>query len=156
LVTGFAVGFAAELEVGFVAGFDVDVEVVVDVVCPITCNTAIKQITTVAVAIRFIAGLPRDYCTVICRPMGALGAIAPADGPKKLQIGPRATQSTTGDYSASGGPGNGTEVLASRLSSGAIPQCYCYPLRFLDSDGPRQAAYRARRLALPGVFMPGG
>jgi len=61
LVAGFDVGVAAELEVGLVAGFDVDVVVVVDVVCPITCNTAIKRITTIAVAIRFIAGLPQDW-----------------------------------------------------------------------------------------------
>ena len=83
-VAGLAVGLAVELVVGFVAGVDVDVgfEVLVDVVCPMTCNTAIKRITTVAVAIRFIASLPLDYPTAICRPMRALDAIAPAEGPR--------------------------------------------------------------------------
>jgi hypothetical protein len=96
LVAGFDVdvvvdvGFAVELAVDLVAGFDVDVDVVVGVVCPITCNTAIKKLTTVAVAIRFIAGLPLDYLTAICRPMRALGAIAPAVGPRRFQIGPSA------------------------------------------------------------------
>jgi hypothetical protein len=52
------VGLAVELEVGLVPELDVDFEVVFGVVCPMTCNTAIKQTTTVAIAIRFIAGFP--------------------------------------------------------------------------------------------------
>ena len=67
MVVDFVVVLAVELVVEFAAGFevvvgdevDVDVDVLVDVVCPMACITAIKQITTAAVAIRFIAGLPR-------------------------------------------------------------------------------------------------
>ena len=113
LVAGLAVGLAVELAVVLVAGVavELDFEVLVGVVCPITCNTAIKQITTIVVAIRFIAGLPLDYPTAICRPMRALGAIAPAEGPRRFQIGPSATQDTADNYSTSGEPGKGTNVL---------------------------------------------
>jgi hypothetical protein len=55
--SGFDVGFPVEFEVGFAAELDLFVDVVGAVVCPITCNTVIKQITTVAIAKRFIAGL---------------------------------------------------------------------------------------------------
>ena len=84
---------AVELVVDWVVGFDVDVEVdvdvVVDVVCPNACNTAIKQITTAAVTIRFIAAFPLD--NLICRPRRALGAIASALGPRRFPVGPGAT-----------------------------------------------------------------
>jgi hypothetical protein len=92
---------AVELVVVVAAGFDVvvgvevDVDVVVDVVCPMACNTVIRQITTAAVAIRFIAALLRDYVTAICRPMRALGAFAPADGRGRFLIGPSVTEITT-------------------------------------------------------------
>jgi hypothetical protein len=115
VAAGFEVGFAVELEVGFVAaGFEVDVDVPVDVVCPITCNTAIKQKTTVAVAIRFIAGLPLNYLTSICRPMRALGAIASAEGLRRFPIEPSTMPSTisyAGDYSTSGEACKITDVL---------------------------------------------
>ena len=55
----FAVGFAVEFEVGFAAEPDAVVDVAV--VCPITYNTVIKQITTVTIAKRFIAGLPPGW-----------------------------------------------------------------------------------------------
>jgi hypothetical protein len=49
-----------ELDAVFAADLDVDlgVEPVVDVVCPMTFNTAIRQIITVVIAIRFIAVFP--------------------------------------------------------------------------------------------------
>jgi hypothetical protein len=67
------------------------VVVVVEVVCAMTCSAAIKQKTAVAIAIRFIAGLPLDRLAVIFRPIRALGAIASAAGPGRLQIRPGTT-----------------------------------------------------------------
>ena len=95
LAVELEVGFPVELQVGFVAEPDVDVEVVFGVVCPMRCNTAIKQTTTVAIAIRFIAGFPLDYLTVMCRPKRAFGADRCCGRFEAIPIGPSATESTT-------------------------------------------------------------
>lgn len=63
LGAGLDVGTAVEFAVAGVAGFDLDVDVVAGVVCPMTCNTAIKQKTTDAVAIRFMAGPSSGFFT---------------------------------------------------------------------------------------------
>jgi len=107
-----AVGLAVEFAAGFAADFDVDVEVVVAVVCPMTCNTAIKQITTVAIAIRFIGRFPLDL-NVICRPMRALGAIGCCRRSEAFSIEPSATELPPypADYSPNGEGNKITSVL---------------------------------------------